>query len=50
MAIWRTYRIADAVTEIDEGKFELPFMMFISKDKSEMDLLFDTLQKEIVLW
>jgi uncharacterized protein with ParB-like and HNH nuclease domain len=46
MAIWNTYRIADAVTEIDEEKFVLPVIqrsLVWTEDK--MELLFDTLLK-----
>jgi uncharacterized protein with ParB-like and HNH nuclease domain len=46
MAIWKTYRIADAVTEIADQKFVLPVIQrsFVwSEDK--MELLFDTLLK-----
>ncbi len=46
MAIWKTYRIADAVTEIDEEKFVLPVIqrsLVWTEDK--MELLFDTLLK-----
>lgn len=46
MANWKTYRIADAVTEIDEEKFVLPVIqrsLVWTEDK--MELLFDTLLK-----
>ena len=46
MAIWKTYRVADAVTEIDEEKFVLPVIqrsLVWTDDK--MELLFDTLLK-----
>jgi uncharacterized protein with ParB-like and HNH nuclease domain len=46
MAIWKTYRIVDAVTEIDEEKFVLPVIqrsLVWTEDK--MELLFDTLLK-----
>jgi uncharacterized protein with ParB-like and HNH nuclease domain len=46
MAIWKTYRVADAVTEIDEDKFVLPVIqrsLVWTEDK--MELLFDTLLK-----
>lgn len=46
MAIWKTYRVADAVTEIDEEKFVLPVIqrsLVWTEDK--MELLFDTLLK-----
>jgi len=46
MAIWKTYRVVDAVTEIDEEKFVLPVIqrsLVWTEDK--MALLFDTLLK-----
>jgi uncharacterized protein with ParB-like and HNH nuclease domain len=46
MAIWKTYRVVDAVTEIDEEKFVLPVIqrsLVWTEDK--MELLFDTLLK-----
>lgn len=46
MAIWETYRVADAVTEIDEEKFVLPVIqrsLVWTEDK--MEILFDTLLK-----
>lgn len=46
MAIWKTYRIVDAVTEIAEEKFVLPVIqrsLVWTEDK--MELLFDTLLK-----
>lgn len=46
MAIWKTYRVIDAVTEIDEEKFVLPVIqrsLVWTEDK--MELLFDTLLK-----
>jgi len=46
MAIWKTYRVADAITEIDEEKFVLPVIqrsLVWTEDK--MELLFDTLLK-----
>lgn len=46
MAIWKTYRVADAVTEIGEDKFVLPVIqrsLVWTEDK--MELLFDTLLK-----
>ena len=46
MAIWKTYRIADAVTEIGDEKFVLPVIqrsLVWTEDK--MELLFDTLLK-----
>jgi uncharacterized protein with ParB-like and HNH nuclease domain len=46
MAIWKTYRVADVVTEIDEEKLVLPVIqrsLVWTEDK--MELLFDTLLK-----
>lgn len=46
MANWKTYRVADVVTEIDEEKFVLPVIqrsLVWMEDK--MELLFDTLLK-----
>ena len=46
MAIWKTYRVADAIKEIDEEKFVLPVIqrsLVWTEDK--MELLFDTLLK-----
>lgn len=46
MAIWKTYRVADAVTEIDQENFVLPVIqraLVWTEDK--MELLFDTLLK-----
>jgi uncharacterized protein with ParB-like and HNH nuclease domain len=46
MAIWKTYRVIDAVTEIDEKKLLLPVIqrsLVWTEDK--MELLFDTLLK-----
>ncbi|MFJ1382406.1 GmrSD restriction endonuclease domain-containing protein [Capnocytophaga canimorsus] len=46
MAIWKTYRVADVITEIDEEKFVLPVIqrpLVWTEDK--MELLFDTLLK-----
>jgi len=46
MAIWKTYRVADIVTEISEEKFVLPVIqrpLVWTEDK--MELLFDTLLK-----
>ncbi|HLV30134.1 MAG TPA: DUF262 domain-containing protein [Chitinispirillaceae bacterium] len=46
MAIWKTYRITDAITEIDEGKFVLPvFQRSLVWTENKMALLFDTLLK-----
>jgi len=46
MAIWKTYRVTDVVTEIEQGKFVLPVIqrsLVWTEDK--MELLFDTLLK-----
>lgn len=46
MAIWKTYRVADVVTEIADQKFVLPVIqrsLVWTEDK--MELLFDTLLK-----
>lgn len=46
MAVWKPYRVADAVIEIDEEKFVLPVIqraLVWTEDK--MELLFDTLLK-----
>lgn len=46
MAIWKTYRISDIITEISEEKFVLPVIqrpLVWTEDK--MELLFDTLLK-----
>ncbi len=46
MAIWKTYRVADAVTEIDEEKFVLPVIQrSLVWTEEKMELLFDTLLK-----
>ncbi len=46
MAIWKTYRVADAVTEIDEEKFVLPVIQrSLIWSENQMELLFDTLLK-----
>ena len=46
MAIWKTYRVADAVTEIDEEKFVLPVIQrLLVWTEDKMELLFDTLLK-----
>lgn len=46
MAIWKTYRILDAIAEIDEEKFILPVIQrsFVWTEE-KMELLFDTLLK-----
>jgi uncharacterized protein with ParB-like and HNH nuclease domain len=46
MAIWKTYRVADVIKEIDDEKFVLPVVqrsLVWTEDK--MELLFDTLLK-----
>ena len=46
MAIWKTYRVADIITEISDEKFVLPVIqrpLVWTEDK--MELLFDTLLK-----
>jgi len=46
MAIWKTYRISDAVSEIDEEKFVLPVIQrSLVWTEEKMELLFDTLLK-----
>ncbi|GAB4461257.1 MAG: DUF262 domain-containing protein [Bacteroidales bacterium] len=46
MAIWKTYRVADVVTEIDEEKFVLPVIQrSLVWEEDKMELLFDTLLK-----
>lgn len=46
MAVWKTYRIADAVTEISEEKFVLPVIQrSLVWTEEKMELLFDTLLK-----
>jgi uncharacterized protein with ParB-like and HNH nuclease domain len=46
MAIWKTYRVADAVTEIDDEKFVLPVIQrSLVWEEEKMELLFDTLLK-----
>lgn len=46
MASWKTYRIAEAITEIDEEKFVLPVIQRLLVWKEDkMELLFDTLLK-----
>jgi hypothetical protein len=46
MAIWKTFRVADAITEIDEEKFVLPVIQrSLVWTEYKMELLFDTLLK-----
>ncbi|MDR1941247.1 MAG: DUF262 domain-containing protein [Endomicrobium sp.] len=46
MAVWKTYRIADAISEIEEEKFVLPVIQrSLVWNEEKMELLFDTLLK-----
>lgn len=46
MAIWKSYRISDAITEIEDEKFVLPVIQRrLVWDEEKMELLFDTLLK-----
>lgn len=46
MAIWKTYRIADIITEISDEKFVLPVIQRpLVWTEEKMELLFDTLLK-----
>lgn len=46
MATWKSYKIADAVSEIDEDKFVLPVIQRrLVWEEEKMELLFDTLLK-----
>jgi len=46
MAIWKTYRVADVIKEIDEEKFVLPVVQrSLVWEEDKMELLFDTLLK-----
>ncbi len=46
MAIWKTFRVADVVTEIDEEVFVLPVIQrSLVWEEEKMELLFDTLLK-----
>jgi uncharacterized protein with ParB-like and HNH nuclease domain len=46
MAIWKTYRITDVVTEIGDEKFVLPVIQrSLVWTEEKMELLFDTLLK-----
>lgn len=46
MATWKTYRISDAIKEIDEEKFVLPVIQRrLVWEEDKMELLFDTLLK-----
>ncbi|WP_321344499.1 DUF262 domain-containing protein [uncultured Draconibacterium sp.] len=46
MAIWKSYRVSDAITEIEDEKFVLPVIQRrLVWDEEKMELLFDTLLK-----
>jgi uncharacterized protein with ParB-like and HNH nuclease domain len=46
MAIWKAYRISDAITEIDDEKFVLPVIQRrLVWEEEKMELLFDTVLK-----
>lgn len=46
MAIWKSYRISDAINEIEDEKFVLPVIQRrLVWDEDKMELLFDTLLK-----
>jgi uncharacterized protein with ParB-like and HNH nuclease domain len=46
MAIWKSYRISDIITEIEEEKFVLPVIQRrLVWDEEKMEMLFDTLLK-----
>jgi len=46
MATWKTYRIVEAVKDINEGKFVLPVIQRrLVWDEEKMEMLFDTLIK-----
>lgn len=46
MAIWKSYRISDAITEIEDEKFVLPVIQRrLIWEEDKMSLLFDTLLK-----
>jgi len=46
MAIWKTYRVADVIKEIDDEKFVLPVIQrSLIWEEEKMELLFDTLLK-----
>ena len=46
MAIWKTYRVSDAITEVEDEKFVLPVIQRrLVWDEEKMELLFDTLLK-----
>ncbi len=46
MAIWKSYRVSDIITEIEDKKFVLPVIQRrLVWDEEKMELLFDTLLK-----
>ena len=46
MAIWKAYRVSDAITEIEDERFVLPVIQRrLVWDEEKMELLFDTLLK-----
>jgi hypothetical protein len=46
MAIWKAYRISDAITEVEDERFVLPVIQRrLVWDEEKMELLFDTLLK-----
>ncbi|TGO03030.1 hypothetical protein PN36_14010 [Candidatus Thiomargarita nelsonii] len=46
MAIWKAYRVSDAITEVEDEKFVLPVIQRrLVWDEEKMELLFDTLLK-----
>ena len=46
MAIWKSYRISDAIAEVEDEKFVLPVIQRrLVWDEEKMELLFDTLLK-----
>lgn len=46
MAIWKAYRVSDAITEVEDERFVLPVIQRrLVWDEEKMELLFDTLLK-----
>ena len=46
MAVWKAYRVSDAITEVEDEKFVLPVIQRrLVWDEEKMELLFDTLLK-----
>lgn len=46
MAIWKSYRIVDIITDIEDERFVLPVIQRrLVWDEEKMELLFDTLLK-----